>query len=120
MKKRIIAILTVFAMLISGICVQAAEFGTPLLNEEFDSGFGSWTKEGSPVIENVKGVNAVALGYQETVRYNPKSTEYGWEDSYRATFKLKTKDWLASGNPTMLFRMKSQGNSQVYLIYYTA
>ncbi len=119
MKKRIIAILSAFAILFSGICAEAVEFGAPLLNDEFDSGFGTWTKEGNPTIENVKGVNAVVLGEKETVRYNPKASEFGWEDSYRATFRLKTKDWLASGNPTMLFRMKSQGNSQVYLIYYT-
>lgn len=120
MKNKIIAILSAFFMLISGVCVEAVEYGTELLNDNFDSGFGTWTKEGNPTIENVKGVNAVVLGEKETVRYNPKSNELGWEDSYRATFRLKTKDWAASGNPTMVFRMKSQGNSQVYLFYYTS
>lgn len=120
MKKRIIAMLSAFFILISGVCVEAVELGSELLNDNFDSGFGTWTKEGNPTIENVKGVNAVVLGEKETVRYNPKSNELGWEDSYRATFRLKTKDWAASGNPTMVFRMKSQGNSQVYLFYYTS
>lgn len=120
MKKRIIAILSAFFILISGACVGAVELGPELLNDNFDSGFGTWTKEGNPTIENVKGVNAVVLGEKETVRYNPKSNELGWEDSYRATFRLRTKDWAASGNPTMVFRMKSQGNSQVYLVYYTS
>lgn len=121
MRKRIIALLTTFIMLLSTVMsVQAVELGADLLNETWDNGFGTWTKEGSPTIENVKGTNAVVLDEKETVRYNPKSSELGWEDSYRATFRLKTADWAAKGNPTIMFRMKSQGNSQVYLIYYTS
>ena len=120
MKNKIIAILSALFVLLSGACVEAVEYGTDLLNENFDSGFGNWVKEGNPTIESVKGTNAVVLGEKETVTYNPKANELGWEDSYRATFRLKTKDWSAQGNPTMLFRMKSQGGSQVYLIYYNS
>ena len=107
--KKFIAILSALFILLSGICVEAVEYGTDLLNENFDSGFGNWVKEGNPTIESVKGTNAVVLGEKETVTYNPKVSELGWENSYRATFRLKTKDWSAQGNPTMLFRMKSQG-----------
>lgn len=118
--KKFIAILSALFILLSGICVEAVEYGTDLLNENFDSGFGNWVKEGNPTIESVKGTNAVVLGEKETVTYNPKVSELGWENSYRATFRLKTKDWSAQGNPTMLFRMKSQGGSQTYLIYYNS
>ena len=109
MKNKIIAILSALFVLLSGVCVEAVEYGTDLLNEEFDSGFGSWAKEGDPTIENIKGTNAVVLGEKETVTYNPKANELGWEDSYRATFRLKTKDWSAQGNPTMLFRCVRKG-----------
>ena len=69
MKNKIIAILSAFFTLISGVCVEAVEYGTELLDDNFDSGFGTWTKEGNPTIENVKGVNAVVLGEKETVSH---------------------------------------------------
>ena len=45
--KKFIAILSALFILLSGICVEAVEYGTDLLNENFDSGFGNWVKEGN-------------------------------------------------------------------------
>ena len=118
--KKLISILIMMSIILSGVCVKAAELGQDIIYETFDSGFGLWSKEGKPTIETVKGEKAVSLGEQETVAYGPKGSEQGWEDSYRVTFKLMTSDWGASGDPSMLFRIKSQGGSQVYLIYYSA
>ena len=120
MKNKIISILIIMSVLLSVVCVNAAELGQDIINETFDSGFGLWSKEGKPTIETIKGEKVVSLGEQETVSYAPTGNEQGWEDSYRVTFRLMTSDWGASGDPSMLFRIKSQGGSQVYLIYYSA